>query len=164
MYCGVNPTVQSRINLLNRIFTIRRWMTLLCTNTKFIKETVNPLPSYYNKNKYNKSTSLIVYLTASDAKNCTTVNKERNSSKLTTQVILVLYQYKERELTEKSAPVVFSLTNWNLFISSIFFSCKIIDPKIFFISRIDKRYFYYFINAHNNIYEHYRPMEYKCTK
>ena len=73
-------------------------MTLLCTNTKFIKETVNPLPSYYNKNKYNKSKSLIMYLTASDEKNCTTVNKERNSSKLTTQVILVLYQSKNREI------------------------------------------------------------------
>ena len=72
-------------------------MTLLCTNTKFIKETVNPLPSYYNKNKYNKSKSLIMYLTASDEKNCTTVNKERNSSKLTTQVILVLYQSKKRK-------------------------------------------------------------------
>ena len=37
-----------------------------------------------------------MYLTASDEKNCTTVNKERNSSKLTTQVILVLYQTKKR--------------------------------------------------------------------
>ena len=44
-----------------------------------------------------------MYLTASDEKKCTTVNKERNSSKLTTQVILVLYQ-KEKENYIKLIP------------------------------------------------------------
>ena len=43
-----------------------------------------------------------MYLTASDEKKCTTVNKERNSSKLTTQVILVLYQSKKRELVKNA--------------------------------------------------------------
>ena len=43
-----------------------------------------------------------MYLTASDEKNCTTVNKERNSSKLTTQVILVLYQSKNKELVKNA--------------------------------------------------------------
>ena len=43
-----------------------------------------------------------MYLTASDEKNCTTVNKERNSSKLTTQVILVLYQSKNRGLVKNA--------------------------------------------------------------
>ena len=50
-----------------------------------------------------------MYLTASDEKNCTTVNKERNSSKLTTQVILVLYQTKKRAPTLQNLNLIYSL-------------------------------------------------------
>ena len=62
---------------------------------------------------------MIMYLTASDEKNCTTVNKERNSSKLTTQVILVLYQSKKRELLQIIGKVHFEVLIFKSFLEKL---------------------------------------------
>jgi len=59
----VTRTRHSRSNLLNRIFITRGRRTVYSSNAWLTKETVHPLPSYYNKNKH----SLRGFISASGA-------------------------------------------------------------------------------------------------